>query len=671
MTRADRSDAGDVAAQDPGRGEALRCFERGDFARAASLLVSLLARSRPEPMLLRLCGMALTRSGATGKGLPYLARARRMTPQDPIAALWHGIALHAAERYEEAVAALRECGALAPTDPSSRIHLARALLKLDRPNDALRAARQATALQPGLPEAQHALHLAELAILKRAAAGGPARADAGRLSDAWLALGLVCMRLGKVQDARQAMGEALAAQPQHAEAAAQLALVEHLCGEPVRAVTRLRATLRQDPGCQRARLFLAGRLLLEGECAEALALLDAIPSGSALEADRRALRVDALMQLGRRDAARAALALTQADRASGDAAVMLHRQQLLLAQQDGDPGTVAALAETLAGVAANRDAAGLEARIDTHFALGDLDHARGRRPAAFAHWQQGHRLLQEAQPFSRRSHEALTDTIIRVFDRARLAGGPRAASRDPAPVFIGGLPRTGTTLTEHILSAHAAVHGGGERLAVREVLARLTGTGDAEQALTRAAALDAPALSEAAGAFAAELHALAPAASLVLDKLPDNFALLGFIAILLPGARVIACTRDLRDVGASIFRRRFLGHHPYAHELGDLGWYMAQHVRLLRHWQATLPLPMLLVDLADWIDDFDATLRRVLGFLGLPEDPACARFFEQERVVKTASRDQVRRAINAGGVGRWRQYAAELRPMIDELPRMA
>ena len=135
------------------------------------------------------------------------------------------------------------------------------------------------------------------------------------------------------------------------------------------------------------------------------------------------------------------------------------------------------------------------------------------------------------------------------------------------------------------------VHGAGERLEVHGLLMRLGGSVLTRASVERLAALDATALSSAAGGFLAALHGLAPEARLITDKMPGNGLHLGFLATLLPGARVIRCTRDPRDIGLSIFQRRFFGYHPYAHDLADLGWYIGQHEALMRHWQAVLPLP--------------------------------------------------------------------------------
>ena len=643
-------------------------FEAGDYGTAARLLTDLLARVQPDPSLLRLCGMALVRIGAAPSGLPYLVHARQLAPQDGLAALWHGIGLAAAGRTDQAATALQDAASAMPADPGPLVHLARALLQLSRPDDALAAARRAVLLAPSLLEAQHTLRLVELARLMQAT-GDAAPVAPAVLARAWMAFGLACLRLDQILEARSALSEALSRDPDDPVNAAQLAMVEYLCGEPATAVRRLRQVLAHAPGCGTARLHLAELLLGDGEALPALTLLQDGPDD--MPGFRHALRVDALLQTGDLVAARAevglALELPGLQQAETDALPLIAWQRARLSRMTGNAVAAETDLRNLASLAEDRERVGPARRVEAHFRLAELRHHDRQYEAAFMHWRQGHGVLRRAQPFSRAQHAALIDTIERRYDDARLRGGARAAHVDSAPVFIVGLPRTGTTLVEQILSAHPSVHGAGERLAMRETLQRITGTTNAREAVERAAALDNRALTAAAAVFLEDLHALAPAALAILDKMPDNAVHLGFIATLLPGARVIVCTRDLRDVGASIYGQRFDGHHPYAHDLADLGWYMQRRQQLMRHWRAVLPLRMIEVDHADWISSFDTTLRRTLDFLDLPYDAACTRFHEQDRTVRTASRNQVSRPVNAAGVGRWRPYAGQLAPMIREL----
>jgi hypothetical protein len=212
------------------------------------------------------------------------------------------------------------------------------------------------------------------------------------------------------------------------------------------------------------------------------------------------------------------------------------------------------------------------------------------------------------------------------------------------------------------------VYGAGERSALPECFYRL-GDGWGPAAVEAVAARDGNSLDNAAAAYLAELHGLAPAALRVVDKMPGNFTYLGLVAQMLPGSRVIYCARDPRDIGLSIFTFRFYGYHPYAHDLADLGWYIAEHERLMAHWRDVLPNPLLTVHLKDWVDDFVGTLRRVLDFLDLPYDTACERFYDRETRVRTVSRNQVRLPINARGLGRWRAYEQHLQPLLTELEK--
>jgi len=237
-------------------------------------------------------------------------------------------------------------------------------------------------------------------------------------------------------------------------------------------------------------------------------------------------------------------------------------------------------------------------------------------------------------------------------------------------VFIVGMPRSGTTLIEQIVSAHAQAHGAGERSALGRAFLALGG-GEGVEALQRIAALDQKTLDAAARSYLAEMKALAPGKTRIIDKMPGNFnylGLVGLVGLMLPGAKIIHCRRDPRDVGLSIFTFRFHGAHGYAHDLGDLGWYIGQHDRLMAHWKQALPNPILDVWLADWVRDFDGTLSRVLNHVDLPPDANCARFHDSNSHVRTVSRAQVRQPVNARGLGRWKSYERELAPLIAELP---
>jgi Tfp pilus assembly protein PilF len=559
------------------------------------------------------------------------------------------------------------------------IALAVTMLGRGDPRRALGAASEACHCASHLPQAHYVYGQAWSALGNEAQAERAFAAAiqlAPNWAEAWVNYGVARYRQGAIEDAKTAMRQALQSVPGHAAASANLGAFMRISGETEAAEILLRETVAREPDNAAARLNLAADLLQEERAADALALLEqAEPPADDLRALRHwhLQKSLALLQLGRGDDARAVLgALLSLGPITPELAPLWHWRQVLLAVGEGD---VARAREAAAQVEAALGAMGPEAvpehRIMAHYDLAKFWSGQNDHPRAFANWAAGHALLKHSQPFSRDAHLAFVDANIAEFDRARFTKRRRAGNSDPAPVFIVGMPRSGTTLCEQILAAHRDVHGAGERPALARAFAALGAAGDSPASIARIASLDSAALDAAAAEYLAELRALAPEKARIVDKMPGNYLSLGLVGLMLPGARIIHCERDPRDIGLSIFTFRFHGVHAYAHDLGDLGWTIAQQIRLMAHWKAVLPNPILTVRLSDWVEDFDGTLARVLAHVGLPHDDACSRFYQRESRVRTVSRSQVRQPVNARGLGRWKTYADELAPLMAELDQAA
>jgi tetratricopeptide (TPR) repeat protein len=554
------------------------------------------------------------------------------------------------------------------------VHAAASLLAEGKAQLALRAASDACHHAPQVPQAHYVYGQAWLAV------NDPARAEqafaaaiklAPRFGDAWINYGVARYRQGGIEDAKTAMRQVLSFAPGHAVAASNLAAFLRISGGSDAAEAILRQQLASMPDDIGARLNLAADLLQEERAAEALALLDerGAPSGELRAVRHWYLQKSlALLQLRRFAEAKTDLdGLAALGPIPPEIMPLWHWRHVLLALGQGDTG---AARDAAARMEAALDAMGPDAvpehQIMAHYDLAKFWSGHGAAARAFSHWAAGHKLLARSQPFSREAHRAFVDANIALFDGARFSTGPRAGDDDPAPVFIVGMPRSGTTLIEQILDAHRDAYGAGERPALGQAFFALGG-GDGAAAVARIATLDAPALDAAAQSYLAALHALAPGKQRIVDKMPGNFNYLGLVGLLLPGAKIIYCARDPRDIGLSIFTFRFHGSHGYAHDLADLGWYIGEHERLMAHWKATLPNPILTVRLSDWVEDFDGTLARLLAHIDLPPDPNCTRFYESEGRVRTVSRSQVRQPVNDRGLGRWKAYANELAPLIAQL----
>ena len=378
-----------------------------------------------------------------------------------------------------------------------------------------------------MPEAHYAYGQAWLA------AGNPASAErafaeALRLrpswADAWVEYGLAHYRQGGIENAKLAMRQALQRDPAHNVAVANLGAFMRLTGEAEAAQDVLRASLAHSPDNVGARLNLVADLLQEERAAEALGLLDEAHSPADAVASRhwRLQQSLALLLLGRGAEARAALAAFAGLGPVPPAlAPLWHWRHVLLAQLERDPANARAAAERMtASLGEMGPEPVLEHQIMARYDLAKFWSSQSEHPRAFAAWTEGHRLLARVQPFSRDEHRTFIDANIATFTRVRFEAGPRAANTDPAPVFIVGMPRSGTTLCEQIIAAHPQAHGAGERTAIGQAFAALGG-------VPGIAALDQAALDGAAAAYLAALHALAPDKARVVDKMPGNYLNLG------------------------------------------------------------------------------------------------------------------------------------------------
>jgi tetratricopeptide (TPR) repeat protein len=304
-------------------------------------------------------------------------------------------------------------------------------------------------------------------------------------------------------------------------------------------------------------------------------------------------------------------------------------------------------------------------RIAAGFALGAEYERAGDIDRAFGAFADANRLARAeavaaGKGFDAAAMRGSVDWLVRTF-------GPAAFARtigwgDPAevPVFVVGMPRSGTTLVEQIASSHTQVFGAGERMDIPRIIDVLMG-GDSSRTPDR---WDPVAVRREALAYVERLRKLDGAALRVIDKLPDNIQSLGQIAILFPRARVIICRRDLRDVCLSCHTQRFADSLPWTHDLADCAVRAREIERLVAHWTAVLPLRMLEVGYETLVGDLEGESRRIIDFLGLPWDPACLAFHRTERSVLTASRWQVRQPLYSSSVGRWRMYRRHLGPLL-------
>jgi tetratricopeptide (TPR) repeat protein len=302
------------------------------------------------------------------------------------------------------------------------------------------------------------------------------------------------------------------------------------------------------------------------------------------------------------------------------------------------------------------------------FALGKLFDKLGHYKEAFHRYQQANELRPRVFDFGQ--FMSFTERVLAVFDAGFLEAAPRAMHGSELPVFVVGMPRSGTSLVEQILASHPAVFGAGELPAIErlsESLPQLSETAHEYPECLRAA--NPATLDAAAGKYLAQLRALAPEAQRVVDKMPGNFLHVGLIELLFPRGHIIHVRRDPLDNCLSCYFQNFNQGHEYSYDLPMLGFVYRQYERIMDHWQNVARVPFLEIRYEDLIARQEEETRRLLGFCGLDWDSRCLRFHEMQRVVRTASYDQVRRPIYRHSVGRYRNYDAWLGPLRETLAR--
>jgi tetratricopeptide (TPR) repeat protein len=335
----------------------------------------------------------------------------------------------------------------------------------------------------------------------------------------------------------------------------------------------------------------------------------------------------------------------------------------------GDPHLAA-----MEALAARSDGLSKIDRMQIDFALGKAYADLQDHPRSFRHLQAGNAAKRAMIAYDEKATFELFDRIERIFTPDMIKAKTGSGDASALPIFVMGMPRSGTTLIEQIIASHPAVHGAGELQIFNDVILDIRGTeGRTIPYPEFVPALDAAALRQIGKNYVTRLSALArqepgTAVQHVTDKMPSNYYFLGLIHLALPHAKIIHAMRDPIDTCVSCFSKLFAAEQNHTYDLGELGRYYRRYEQLMAHWRRVLPERSVLdVRYEDVVADLEGAARRIIAYCGLPWDDRCLSFHTTGRPIRTASATQVRKPIYRSAVGRSRVYGDQLEPLLTAL----
>jgi predicted Zn-dependent protease len=636
---------------------------------------------------------ALERATALLVKNPLLARRQaeeilRVVPGDPRAVLLLGAAHRLAGDPHGARELLQPLAAAQPRAASVHYELGQCLAALGEADEAIAELRRATALKPDMPEAWRLLG-DQLTLKGDASAADAAYAQHIRasVSDPILMQAAVALCEDRLAVAEHLLREHLTRNSTDVAALRMLAELGTRLGRYGEAEAMLARCLELAPSFTGARHNYAIVLYRQQKSAEAIPHIEALLAESPRDPAYRNLMAAALGLVGEYDRAIAVyedvlaeypnqpkiwLAYGHALRTAGRRAdaVAAYQRSVAMAPRLGEafwslanlkterftPAEEAVMRDRLA--ATDLDS---EDRLHLHFALGKALEDHGDFAGSFEHYAKGAELRRRELDYdagqttqeTRRSQTLFT----RGFFTSRVDGGATST----APIFIVGLPRSGSTLIEQILSSHSAVEGTMELPDLPRIARTVGARGDYFDRLAALTASERTMLGEEF-LSAASIHRKL-GRPFFIDKMPNNCRHIGLIHLILPHARIIDARRHPMAACFSAFKQHFARGQGFSYDLDDLGRYYRDYVALMDHFDAVLPGRIHRVIYEDMVDDMESEVRRLLGHCGLPFEAACLRFHETPRAVRTASSEQVRRPLYREGIDHWRNYEPWLDPL--------
>ncbi len=645
---------------------ALTLHQTGELLEARTLYEHVLKEIPHQVYALNLLGMTDIQIGEYQRSLHFFEKAIALKPNFEEAYNNLGVALKELKRYDEAIDCCQKALSIKPDYAEAHFNLAVVLSELPRREEAILCYLKAVSIKPDYVEAYNNLGIAlndlertdEAAeYYQKALSINPdfpfAHCNMGGIhllreenilaldcfkraleihpiyGEAQLGLAKTYLALERLFDAKAAALRAVQLEPDNANVHAILGSIYTELVEPELAESKFHQALTLDSSCDDALLGL-GRLCMEnGQMEKAEALFR-----QAIELQPKNLQ--------------ARVQLAQVKKVTPD---------------DINFAALQALEQKLDEFSDNN-------AIALHFALGKCYDDSGDHSRAFPHFLAGCQIKRSKLTYNPERVSKQFDDIRQIFDQDTIECLGGAGNQSQIPIFVLGMPRSGTTLTEQIIASHPDVHGAGELNELLQITKRRdANTGRQISFPNNFRALNQETLTAWGTNYVAALKRRAPDARHITDKMPSNFLSVGLIYLMLPNAKIIHVKRSPMDTCLScfthLFRNKFQGH---TYNLAELGRYYVDYVRLMNHWRSVLPAGSFLeVQYEDIVADQELQARRLIEYCSLEWNDACLSFHKTQRSVRTASLTQVRQPIYTSSIERWRPYEKFLAPLLETL----
>jgi len=605
------------------------------------------------------------RRGKLPEAMAALRRARDLDPNSPQTLNNLGIVHFDQGEFEKAAECYEQAIALSDSYPEAHNNLGNALHALGKDDEALEQYQRSLFIREDYPGAYNNMaailrdrdQVAEAEFAYRKAIGLNER-----YFEAYSNLATLLVEQDRESDALRVLGEALKIDPKNVSILIQLARTHLERSNFEQAEQACRLGLEENPDHVDAHVVL-GQVMHESDrFPEALASYEAALKLNPGSGDARMHYGICLKSVGR----------------LGDA-----REQLLKAI-DANPkaiGIYANLADmekftpdhphlqTMEAIMQEASDPMSERYMALHFGLGKAYEDIGEYEKAFNHFKMGTTLKRAKLDYTETDTFGFFDSIREIFTEEFIANSPFEGDPTQAPVFIIGMPRSGSTLVEQIVSSHPQAFGAGE---IKEFSRRIHMLRSRFPFLPKypqmVGKLNRAHYAILAEGYLSTLKTLAPNALRVTDKLLTNYYFAGMLHMLFPNARFIHTKRNPVDTCWSAYTKLFKDDMPHSYDFGELGRYYRKYQELMAYWDRVLPAGTIkTIVYEDVVGDLEASARDMLDFLGLPFDPACLAFHESARPVKTASVAQVRKPVYKTSVEKWRRYGTRLQPLVDAL----